>query len=82
MRQQKCVKIGAVDLFCGIVGLTHGLQMAGVTVKARRGLILIQVANLLSSPTMPVQNLFTGMSSQSISGKLSITTGMRTLLRL
>ena len=34
MRQQKCVKIGAVDLFCGIGGLTHGLQMAGVTVKA------------------------------------------------
>ncbi len=34
MRQQKPVAIGAVDLFCGIGGLTHGLQMAGVAVKA------------------------------------------------
>ncbi len=34
IHQQKSVTIGAVDLFCGIGGLTHGLQMAGVAVKA------------------------------------------------
>lgn len=34
MHQQKSFTIGAVDLFCGIGGLTHGLQMAGIEVKA------------------------------------------------
>lgn len=32
--QQKHGEIAAVDLFCGIGGLTHGLQLAGVAVKA------------------------------------------------
>lgn len=28
------VSISAVDLFCGVGGLTHGLQQAGITVHA------------------------------------------------
>jgi len=34
MRRRDGISIRAVDLFCGIGGLTHGLQLAGIDVKA------------------------------------------------
>ena len=33
-KQNTSVSISAVDLFCGVGGLTHGLQQAGINVTA------------------------------------------------
>ena len=49
------MKINAVDLFCGVGGLTYGMQQAGINVVA--GYDIDEKANLPMSTTMML-NLF------------------------
>ena len=35
------MNINAIDLFCGVGGLTHGLQKAGINVNIRMNIIIM-----------------------------------------